>query len=219
MKAFKFLKVDWLRCKSQLRILALFPVLGVVLVFGGMENELFINAYVVFGAIVFTTQPFNMETMSESGFINMLPGTKRDRVSGRYLFGLVLIVASVLMGLAIVTIINIKNNTSLVPALEISCILFGCAMVTCSLQYILFYLIGKGKSNQMMAIIRMIPAFLMFFLGTFLSEWVKSGEGANLKWVMERQAELSILCVLIGFFVYFVGISVSSWIIEKKDFA
>lgn len=219
MKAFKFLKVDWLRCKSQLRVMALFPLLAIALVFGGMGNELFVSAYVVFGAIVFSTQPFNMETMSESGFINMLPGTKRDRVSGRYLFGLVLVVTSVLVGLAIVTILNIKNNTSLVPALEISCILFGCAMVTCSLQYILFYLIGKGKSNQMMAIIRMIPAFLMFFLGTYLSDWVKDGEGANLKWVLGRQAELSILCVLIGFFIYFVGISISCWIIEKRDFA
>jgi hypothetical protein len=92
-------------------------------------------------------------------------------------------------------------------------------MVICSLQYVLFYSIGKGKSNQMMAIIRMIPSFVMFFLGTYLSDWIKSGDGTNLEWVLEREVELSLLCVLVGLFVFFVGISVSSRIIEHKDFA
>ena len=219
MKALKFLKVDWLRCKSQLRIMALFPLIAVAMVFGGIENELFINAYVVFGAIVYSVQPFNMENMSESGFINMLPGTKRDRVTGRYLFALVLTVLAVLIGLGAVSIYNIQQGISLDPVVSVSCILFGCAMVVCSLQYILFYSLGKGKSNQMMAMIRMIPAFIMFFLGTNLSGWLKGGNGANLKWVLDREAELSLLCVLIGLFVFFVGISVSSRIIENKDFA
>ncbi len=219
MKALKFLKVDWIRCKTQLRILVLFPIISAVLVFGGMENELFINAYVVFGAIIFSAQPFNMEHMSESGFINMLPGTKRDRVAGRYLFAFVLIVLSVLVGLGVVAVYNLQKGISLAPVVSVSCILFGWAMVICSLQYILFYSLGKGKSNQMMAMIRMIPAFIMFFLGTYLSDWLKGGDGANLRWVLNREVELSLLCVLIGLFVFFVGISISSRIIEHKDYA
>ncbi|MDF2512046.1 MAG: hypothetical protein K0S04_1912 [Herbinix sp.] len=219
MKALKFLKVDWLRCKSQLRVMAILPLIAIALVFGGMDNELFINAYVVFGAIIFSTQPFTMESASESGFINMLPGTKRDRVTGRYLFALALTLFSVLVGVIAVSIYDIYKDTSLEPVMSVSCILFGCAMVICSLQYVLFYSIGKGKSNQMMAIIRMIPSFVMFFLGTYLSDWIKSGDGTNLEWVLEREVELSLLCVLVGLFVFFVGISVSSRIIEHKDFA
>lgn len=219
MNALKFLKVDWIRCKSQLRILVLFPVIAVAMVFGGMENELFIIAYVIFGAIIFSTQPFNMEHMSESGFINMLPGTKRDRVAGRYLFAMILIVLSVLTGLVTVSLYNIQKGNGLGPVVSVSCILFGFALVICSLQYILFYSIGKGKSNQVMVIIRMVPAFIMFFLGSFFSDWLKAGDGKNLTWVMNRETELTILCVLIGLFMYFVGISVSSRIIEHKDYA
>ncbi|HHV09920.1 MAG TPA: ABC-2 transporter permease [Clostridiales bacterium] len=219
MKALKFLKVDWIRCKSQLKIMILFPVVAVVLAFRGMDNELFAITYMVFGAIVFAIQPFTMEQMSESGFINMLPGTKSDRVTGRYLFAFILILLSVLLGLGATVVYDMKHGISLEPALTVSCIFFGGAMVICSLQYILFYSLGKGKSNQMMAIIRIIPAFIMFFAGNYVLNWLKSGETAKLNWILDRTAELSALCVLVGFFVFFVGISISGRIIEHKDFA
>ncbi len=219
MKALKFLKVDWIRCKSQLKIMILFPVVAMVIGLGGLENEMFTITYMVFGSIIFAVQPFNMEQMSESGFINMLPGTKSDRVAGRYLFAFILVIVSVLLGAGAMILYDIKHGISLAPVLTTSCIFFGGAMVICSLQYILFYSLGKGKSNQMMGIIRMIPAFIMFFLGNYFSDWIKSGGAAKLNWILDRTAELSALCVLVGLFVFFVGISISGRIIEHKDFA
>lgn len=219
MRPLQYLKVDWIRCKTQLRIMLAFPLISLLFLFGSNQNELFVCEYLVFGAIIISAQPFNMEQLSESGFINMLPGTKRDRVAGRYLFALVLLIISVLLGIVVSYSYDTYRGIDFRLAMTGIWITFALGMVICSLQYILYYAIGKGRSQQMMVIIRMIPAFIMFFISGYMTDMIVQGKFTYLNWVNTHSMELSVVLVIAGILIYLMGIAVSSKLIQKKDFA
>lgn len=219
MRTFQFLKVDWIRCKGQLKVMFLFPVVALIFLMTSKQSELFAIQYLVFGALVFSAQPFNMEQMSESGYINMLPGTKRDRVMGRYLYAFMLLVWSVFMGIIVTYFYDTYNGIDFKPVMGGILIIFAVGMIISSLQYILYYAMGKGKSQQMMGIIRMIPAFIMFFLGGYVTDLITEGKLSALDWIMAHNTEITVILVAAGILLFVMGIAISSMVIKNKDFA
>lgn len=219
MRAIQFCKVDLIRCKSQLKFLLVFSILALWLGLVTDAGVMFSFVYMIFAGIILSGQPFMIEQTSESGFLNMLPGSKKERVAGRYLMSLSFLLFGAIVGALIVVIINVLQKTT-TEGLEIMIPLaLGVGMLCIALQNILLYAIGKGKSQQMIGIIRMIPGFVVFFAGLGIAEEIMENPAqyTNL-WIFSHLQESALLVLLVGILFYIAAIVISTAIIKKKDF-
>lgn len=219
MRAIQFFKVDLIRSKAQMKFMVIFFILAFVLGFTTEAGVAFSFMYMIFAGVILSGQPFMMEQASESGFINMLPGSKTERVAGRYLMTLSLLLFGAITGTFIVVIGELLQKATM-QGLEIMIPLaVGVGMIIIALQNVLLYAIGKGKSQQMIGIIRMIPGFVGFFVGIGIVDEIQKNpmQYANL-WFFSHPQEAALLVLLAGILVYIVGILVSTAIIKKRDF-
>ncbi len=182
-----------------------------------MDSPYFAVLYMVFDAMVFTTVPFSQDQLSEAGFINMLPGTIRNRVAGRYLFAMSMLLIGTVLGVVIIAIDTLIIKVDTTYAFAVCTAFAGVGMMLCSLQYILFYAIGKGKSAQATNIVRIIPSFLMFFGVSYLVDWVQDHPQTDLNWVYDNANLLAFGLVVIGLILYLIGILISSAIVSRRD--
>ena len=219
MKALQFCKVDMIRSRSQLRILLVFAVFAFFISRGTSMGSLFGVVYMVFGAIIFSAQPFNIEQVEESGFINMLPGTKRDRVAGRFLFSLALLTFAILVGAIIAVVMRHQAGVFGENYINLFAGIAAIGLTVSSLQNILFYAIGKGKSQQMMSIIRMVPGFAVFFIGMTIIEKVQGNSGVfYAKWIMAHANVFFTSILGIAVILFAAGIFISTSLIQNRDF-
>lgn len=217
MQAIKFTYVDILKSKF---IVVFFLILGVV-GFYMMKGNGPLNGvyYMSFAGVIGGIQPFIQEQTAEVGFINMLPGTRRSRVAGRYLYGLILqIIAIVINGLNLTIYSALYGELPdfIVEAILIS---FGIAIFFCSIQYLLFFALGKVKSQQMASIIMMLPGFIMFFGIGYIVEFIVNNEALNPLWIIENGMKISVATVAAGLVFWILGIALSYKVTEKRDYA
>ena len=219
MKAIQFFKVDLVRSKAQLKYMVIFFALAFVLGFATDAGVAFSFVYMIFAGVILSGQPFMMEQASESGFINMLPGSKTERVAGRYLMTLSLLLFGAIAGTLIIIISELLQKTT-TEGLEIMVpFAVGIGMILIALQNVLLYAIGKGKSQQMIGIIRMLPGFIGFFAGMAIFDEIQENplQYANL-WIFSHPQESALLVLLIGVIIYLLAIMISTAIIKKRDF-
>lgn len=217
MQAIKFTYVDILKSKF---IVVFFIILGVV-GFYMMKGNGPLNGvyYMSFAGVIGGIQPFIQEQTAEVGFINMLPGTRKSRVLGRYLYGLILqIIAIVINGLNL-TIYSALYGELPDFILEGILISFGISIFFCSIQYLLFFGLGKIKSQQMASIIMMLPGFIMFFGIGYIGEFILNNNSFNPLWIVENGMKISAATIVAGLVFWVLGIVLSHKITEKKDYA
>lgn len=174
--------------------------------------------YLNFAAVIVSAQPFLIEQRAEAGFLYLLPVTKWERVAGRYGFGMAL---SLFMTGVSMIIGGIKLNTGSIEMEIVSLgvgISFGIGILTTSLQYILFYALGKMKSQQLAGIIMMAPGFLMFFGLSYLIETLYDDFTFWLKWILTHIELIAIGFTIVGIVVWLVGMMVSYRITKNRDF-
>lgn len=215
MKAIKFTYVDILKSKSQLYLVIL--LLGVIGPWMTFNNPLLGIYYTSFGALVIGIQPFMQEQTAETGFINMLPGIRKNRVAGRYLYGLFLqIISLVFLGVSLTVYTNFhKAPVYMIGGVLIS---FGVSLLFCSLQYMLFYALGKMKSQQVASIVMMLPGFLMFFGVSYATEYISKHVAITPQWLLENEFTIGISVALFGLVFWLLGIWIANIITRKKDY-
>lgn len=220
MNALKFMKVDYKMTRSQNRLLILFILLAL---FISVINDAYMwgVGYLCFGAIVLATAPFNMQQGKNSGFIQLLPATALSRVTGRYLYALTLIIISAAAGIlcSIISfkITNISMNDSTIP---IFAIIFAAAIIVNTMQYIILYIAGNLKSQQAMGLLRMAPAFVFFFAGNYLADFLVKNQDKGIRllnWIQERMPLVAFLSLVTAFMIWGIGIVISYKIIKNKD--
>ncbi|MGN0351574.1 MAG: ABC-2 transporter permease [Roseburia sp.] len=219
MKAIQFFKVDMMRSKVQLKYMLLFSLIAFLLSVNMKGGTWFSFCYMIFCGVILSGQPFLMDQMSESGFLNMLPGSKTERVAGRFLesFGFLLLGGGV--GTLIMVIVG-GIQGKITEGLEIVVpIAFGVGLIMIALQNVLLYAIGKGKSHQVIGIVRMVPGFAGFFAGMAILDEIQENplQYANL-WIFSHPQESALLVLLIGVIIYLLAIMISTAIIKKRDF-
>lgn len=219
MRAVQFCKIDIIRCRSQLWVLGVFTLVAFYLASVTLQGSFFSIVYMIFGAVIIASQPFNIEQEEEAGFIHMLPGSKGDRVMGRFLFSLGLIVYGVLAGMLIAAVMNHSKESFVQAYAGIFAGAAAAGLLVVSLQNILFYAIGKGKSKQMMSIIRMLPAFAAFFGGfTLIDKMKEQPDLSSARWIMDHADTVSFGALAIAAVVFVLGIMISTMLIQKRDF-
>lgn len=216
--AFKFSKIDWRRCKSQNKLMFLFAAIAVIL---SVQNEMpaWTLLYLAFGSVILSTIPFTMETNANVGFLNMLPAKNSSRIIGRYLYSIMLLLLGISIGVVSVFLYYIVKGEMLTSILEISCIVFALSLIVNCIQYVVFYLLGNVKNNQVMTILRIVPGFFVFFGGSYIMEYMQSHamDGTNLLlWFMENLPLIVALLLVVSVIVLVVSIWISKLIVNKR---
>lgn len=222
MRAVYFMKIDYVIARQQVYFL---PILyGIAILMGVMQQSVLITcSYMLFIAVVFSTAPFGPCAKKEVGFLVLLPSTVRDRVAGRFLFGLSYIAMTVLVSGLFMVVYHLLGY-SIASWMVAFCLLnvaIGIFLMT--LEFLFLYLFGAGKFNgqYLTGVVRTLPGMAMFFLATYCLggiEEVSATDGSEITEIGGKllgagagavAAALVILCAVMVLCVK---------VIEKRDY-
>lgn len=173
MESLKFAKMDFMRIKGQSKMMILFLVLATFLSIK-MQTPLWGLLYVVFGAMIMSSNPFFSDTIVENGFIRLLPAHAGSRVYGRYLYGSAYIFTFSLSGLLVVGINIMIQHEIPDYLLEIYLIVLGVSLFMNAIQFLILSFMTT-KNPQILSLIRMIVPFVLFFGGSWFAGEVSEG--------------------------------------------
>ncbi len=168
MRALQFMKIDYIKTRQQAVTFPLFWLIAAIFASGAVGERPFplITAftYIMLITVLFSTAPFGACTKRDAGFLVLLPSTVADRVVGRFLYAVSLIVSS----LAIIGIIALAcrfAGISISGWTLISClVILVVSVLTIAIEFDFFYLFGENKSAQILSLVRIIPGMVMFFV-------------------------------------------------------
>lgn len=219
MKAFQFLRVDLIRSKAQVKYMLIFWALAFCLGFATDAGALFTLFYMIFCGVILSGQPFLQDQTMESGFLNMLPGSKTERVIGRYLMSAAFLLAGMILGIISMAVVGLVKNEVVDGLGILTPLLLGIGLATIAVQNTCLYAFGKGKSQQVIAMVRMIPGFAVFFGGMGIMDEIEKNPSVYEKlWVLCHPQAASWLMLGIGFIAVIAAILLSSAIIKKRDY-
>ncbi|MBD5550845.1 MAG: hypothetical protein HDQ96_06660 [Lachnospiraceae bacterium] len=161
-----YIEYDYMNIKyGMFYMLAIFGIVGVIF---SMQTGTGAVAYMLFGGLVLAGSVFNT-TMQTVSFTALAPGSVLQKVTGRYLGGVLCIIVSIAIGLVATVaarladmfgVISVADNRIEVPVLLS---LFGISLFFVATQNVLLYLLTPLVGIQLVSAIRMVPGFVMFF--------------------------------------------------------
>lgn len=215
MKLLKFVKIDFIRCKTNRFVLLLWPfaILAVTL-FSADATPLFLYLYCLFGGIVFSTIPLSLNSRSSSGFLKMLPAQEGDEVRGHFLFSFCLLVLSILFALTATQGVHMYRPAFSAPPAEQALLLFSASLLIAALQNLLLC-IFQNNNVQAMQLLRIGPAFLFYFGGLFAAKHLPKLHRIFMSWLQLRNVCLLLLiCVLF----YCIIAQLSAVLTSRRDY-
>lgn len=226
MKALHFTKIDFFKTKQQIWFVPIIMlVVAVIMVVNGASGEHGYNAstlffYPVFIAIVFSTIPFGACRREDAGFMMLLPATTRDRVVGRYLFGITMLLVAVVAGVICITGYMALGYRFSSIDLFVCVIGFSVAMLLITAEYVFLYLFGEHQGPQMLSLARMIPGMCYFFVGINVSSKLTEEPDAvayAMTTFIEHLGTISIVGVAVALLVLAASVELCVRVTEKKD--
>lgn len=224
MRAVHYMKIDYMLTRQQLRILPLLALVGVMMA-RSMKGVgvLVASAYLLFMAVVFATTPFGSCHRRNTGFLLLLPATVRERVMGRFLYGLSYMAAVTLFclgGMGAAQLLGYEI-TRLTLGLFLCNVAAGVFII--ALEYLFFYLFGVGKDNWLYLgnLVKIAPAMAMYFLSMYVA-----GKMDEETYVVDRMEFLlrgivstGLLALAAALFFMALAAAVSVKVIGKRDYA
>lgn len=217
MKSIKFTKIDFIMSRSQFKLLIIFILISLFIIVQS-NDTMFIITYLNFGTLIISITPFTLESTAYCGFTNLLPAKVGDRVTGRYLYFLFLTGIINIIGTLMIVFFDSYYLTG--NNLFIYFIIIAFNIIIGSLQFLLFYVVGQFKSQQVMSLVRMVPGFLFFFIMSGFSNKVTDNPElmtSLLKNIVESLNMIAYVSIAIAFFVFLLCIFLSTSICKKKD--
>lgn len=175
MRALKFMKIDYIKTKQQIIVMPLFLLLITAIMMSPDSDVEGINAvipfcYMIFMMTIFSSSPFGSCRKEETGFLQLLPATTWDRVTGRFLYGVSLIAVAIVFGLAAVGIYRILGFEVNAVDIPLCMIVLAVGILIITAEYIFFYLFGENTSVNLIGVVRTVPGMCFFFVTTNLSK-------------------------------------------------
>lgn len=175
MKALHFMKIDYVKTKQQMLFT---PVLLLLIVIIMMAPDSDIReysavvpfSYMVFMMIIFSCSPFGSCRREETGFLQLLPATTRDRVAGRFLYGISLLMIAVVLGAGAMAAFRVFGFQSSAMDIQLCLIALAVGIFIMTAEYVFFYLFGENTSQNLLGIIRVVPGMCFFFVTANLSK-------------------------------------------------
>lgn len=228
MKAFYYMKLDYMITRKQMYLVPAFFLLALVVGKSADQGGLSLLvacSYVLFVASVFTTAPFTYLAGKNRGFLLLFPATARDRVAGRFLYGLSFVL---MLGLLCGVIFFVCGMTgAAVPRWVTAVALFELAIgiALSALQILFFYLFGEGKDNwqYLSNIIRVAPGMALFFGASHLIGQVQDAAAAgtlpDLETLSGKMMQAGVLAVAGALLLTVISAAVCVKVIRKRDYA
>lgn len=225
MRAIKFMKIDYILMKQQMRIAL--PLFVIVAILAGKTMGdvwmLFVCSYLLFIATIFSTTPFGSCQRKNTGFLLMLPATVAERVIGRFLFGLSYIGMAVLFCAAVMGVFSLFGNEINMTVVGLMLCNTALGLFIVALEYLICYLFGEGKGNWQYLgnIVRIAPGMAMFFLSMHVVGKIGGEAYAAERMAFLSQQIFSIGLIALGAAFLFIALSVviSVKVIARRDYA
>ncbi|MDF2588089.1 MAG: family transporter protein [Anaerocolumna sp.] len=220
MNVIKFFKIDFIRSKSQSKLFPFFAILTTLMALK-FDSPIWSIFYLCFFAIILSTTPFSMQTISNSGFLNMLPASSYSRVAGRYLFAVFMSIIAIIFGGISIAVSYFVNHNLPNNLASLSVLSLAVSIIANSVQYVIFFSIGNIKSKQLMAIIQLIPAFAVFYGVSYLSDYIKAHSDAGLQWInwsLNHLNFIALVTFILSILTLFISLGISNLIVCKKDY-
>lgn len=224
MKALYFTKIDYMRAKQQLLLFpaALALMLAIMLferIDGYNATTLFI--YELFFAIVSCTAPFGTCRREDAGFLLLLPAATRDRIVGRFLYGISLMLFAAAVG-GIAMIVYMALGYTYSPIELIICLIgFSVGVLIMTAEYVFLYMFGELQGPQVLNFIRVIPGMCYFFVGINLAGRLTAHpeQVANaVMYMLSHLETIGIVCAAAALIVPTAAIALCVKVTEKKDY-
>ncbi len=215
MNALKISMIDMLKIRGQSFVLLIFLVLSYY--FMVIDKALIAAIYMIFGGVIFSMQPFMLEQAAEAGFLNLLPFSLKERVRGRYTFGLLLLLMLDVFLLVIAQIYGLNHVALPMQWYVVLMIFTSAGLVIIALEYVLFFAIGKFKSQQVASIVMMIPGFILFFGGSYVVEYIGEQLPALIEWGLNNMLLVGTISLAVGIVVWAMGIGISYLFVRRRD--
>ncbi|MBD5476247.1 MAG: ABC-2 transporter permease [Lachnospiraceae bacterium] len=225
MRAIQFAKIDFIKTKQQ--ILWILLVIPVVLLFMLRQSSdspmplVIFFCYTLFMALIFSTIPFGSCQRQETGFLLLLPATTRDRISGRFLYGLSYMMVAALVGCVGMYFDKMISGAVIEAEIPFCMIAFAVSMVFMALEYVILYLFGEQQSPNILSLIRMIPGFVFFFGSIGLIEGAQDDPEMTAALMEYIGGHLMLIgwCSLAAAFVLFAAAAMlCTAVTKKRDF-
>lgn len=216
MKYLKMAYIDLIKIK--LSKIAIVVFLGfVVWMQYKTNNPTQAMIYALFGSVIFSMQPFLIEQAEESGFFNLLPYSKKERIIGRYFFGLLLTFIALIF--SVLNVIIYYKGVQSIPDwyLLFLCIVIGVAIIFISFEFTISYMVGKLKSRQLGGILSMIPGFLFFFGTNYVLEHTEINIPKLITWGLNHMLLCGSLFIGFSLIVLVIGIGISLFVTKNRD--
>lgn len=211
MRIVKFAKLDLIRTRRYLWILA-YSLLGLIFLLRSPDsNGSFPIFFGLFGALILGLFPFQIEQRAESGFTRMLPSREGEDILGHYFYGACVLIASYLVALTCVAVANL-----FIPTIDvigrpetrgIYHLLLGGGFLVMGLQY-LGMTVFRFQTARGYAYLRIVPAMVFFGVGQFLSGAMEGKEGtlspAEITDVQGSLAVVGAAALAAGIIVYII---------------
>lgn len=231
MRALHFMKIDYMLTRKQMYFMPAFLVLAWVVGTGvskGAMSLLVTCSYVAFVASIFSTAPFGYCVGKNRGFLLLLPATVKERVAGRFLYGLSYVgllgvFCGILWGVYAMMGYELPLWTVAIGLCELAV-----GILIMALEFLFFYLFGEGKENwqQLSNIVRIAPGMAMFFCMTYFvekNEEIQSatvgGMGIDPEALSGKFMQVGVIAILAALLLTAVAAAVCARVIEKRDYA
>lgn len=225
MRALYFTKIDFIKTKQQMLIVPVIMLfVGLVMLFGDTDgsssNVVTLFMYTLFIAIVFSTAPFGECRRKDAGFLMLLPADTRDRVVGRFLYGILLQAIAAVIGVICVVGYRAFGRAGNPADLSVCLIGLSVGILLMSAQYVFFYLFGENSGTQLLNFARVIPGMCYFMGALYVSNMIKEQPervASTMEAVVSRLNVIGIFSVVSALIVLVAAVSLCIQMTDKRD--
>ncbi len=156
-----YIECDFMNIKyGMLYMIAIF---GIVSVAFSMRDGTGAVAYMLFCGLVMSGTAFNTTKQTVS-FTALMPGSIWQKVTGRYLGGVLCIMLCAVVGMISTGIVKLMGRANGMLEIPILLCLLGITFLFLAMQNVLLYLLTPFLGVQVAGLVRMLPGFILFFV-------------------------------------------------------
>lgn len=229
MRAFYFMKIDYMITRKQAYLVPLLFIVALVMgknTAGEELSLLLVSSYMLFISSIFSTTPFAYCVGKGKGFLLLFPATVKDRVAGRFLYGLSFLGFLGLLCGALVGVNMLRGIRTPLWMLGIFLCCMAVGIVLMALEFLFFYLFGEGKDNwqYLSNFVRVMPGMTLFFgLCHLVGEVEDVAISTDIWMEMENLSgkflQIGVIAVAASLLLTAAAVAICVKVIEKRDYA
>lgn len=214
-----YFKFDLRLIKESIKFYVLAPAIFCVLFM--FSGSVYMGlSYLFFFLIIFATIPFSAQSNEKSTqMYYMFPSKVSEMVCGRFLY--LISIAAILFlidGIIITYLYTIQKLQGFEIIIMSFCGILS--LITCFVQYPIYYKFGMEKGKAISILVYLLPAFLIFGLPSFLIESHNFSIESflnYLNYIFNNSVELLLLAALILCIVGYLSYLISYKICKSKE--